>query len=142
MSGLHEEAADSFSRQGLMTHFGAKLVEAADGRCVIEVGSADHLTQQDGMFHGGVMAAIADAACGHAAFTLAPAAANILTIEFKINFLAPADGDRLRASATVLKQGRSVSTVEARVETMRGAEWAHCGEMLATMFVRQPRGGG
>ena len=141
MSGVHEAASACFSSQGLMIHFGAELVEAADGRCVIEVGSADHLTQQDGMFHGGVMAAIADAACGHAAFTLAPAAANILTIEFKINFLAPADGERLRASATVIKQGRSVSTVKARVETLRGAEWAHCGEMLATMFVRQAKRG-
>ena len=141
MRELHDAAADSFSRQGLMTHFGAELVEAADGRCVIEVTSADHLTQQDGMFHGGVMAAIADAACGHAAFTLAPAAANIVTIEFKINFLAPADGERLRAVATVLKQGRSVSMVEASVETMSSGEWTHCGEMLATMFVKQSKRG-
>lgn len=141
MSELHSAAADSFSRQGLMTHLGAKLVEAADGRCVIEVASAEHLTQQDGMFHGGVMAAIADAACGHAAFTLAPAAANILSVEFKINFLAPAKGERLRAVATVLKQGRSVSTVQATIETLSAGEWAHCGEMLATMFVKQPRGG-
>ena len=141
MSALHEAASASFSNQGLMTHFGAEMIEAADGHCVIEVGAADHLTQQNGMFHGGVMAAIADAACGHAAFTLAPPGANILSIEFKLNMLSPADGDRLRATANVLKQGRSVSTVSARVDTLRGGEWAHCGEMLATMFVKQAKQG-
>lgn len=137
---LDPAAADSFGRQGLMTNFGANLIDAVDGRCVIEVGAGDHLTQQDGLFHGGVVAGIADAACGHAAFTLAPPGANILTVEFKLNLLGPADGSRIRATATVLKQGRSISTVAARVETLHGNDWRHCGEMLATMFVKPPKG--
>lgn len=135
-ASLDRQSRESFDAQGLMRHFGATMVEAADGRCEIEVPIGEHLTQQNGFFHGGVVAAIADAACGHAAFSLAPEMANILTVEFKLNLVAPAKGERLRAKAEVLRQGRSISTVRARVEVLDAGEWTHCGEMLATMFVK------
>ncbi|MEO6433666.1 MAG: PaaI family thioesterase [Sphingomicrobium sp.] len=133
---LHPGAAACFARQGMMTHFGARMTEAAAGRCVIEVDAGHHLTQQSGFFHGGVVAGVADAACGHAAITAAPDGADVVSVEFKLNLLAPADGSKLRASATVLRQGRTISVVAARVETLREAGWVHCAEMLGTMFVK------
>jgi uncharacterized protein (TIGR00369 family) len=140
-SALDRQTADSFYAQGMLRHFGAELVEAANGRCVIELPYGEHLTQQNGLFHGGVVAGIADAACGHAAFTLAPEGANVVSVEYKLNHIPPADGERLRATATVLKQGRTISVVATRVDTLRAGEWRHCGEMLGTMFVKPPRTG-
>ena len=140
MSGtLHAGAAACFAAQGMMTHYGAVKTQAADGRCVIEIPAGEHLTQQSGFFHGGVVAGLADAACGHAAISAAPDGADVLSVEFKLNLLAPADGSRLRATAHVLRQGRTISTVSARVETMREAGWVHCAEMLATMFVKEAK---
>lgn len=135
--GLHPGAAACFERQGMMTHFHAAMTEAANGRCVIEVPAGEHLTQQSGFFHGGVVAGVADAACGHAAISAAPDGADVVSVEFKLNLLAPADGSRLRATASVLRQGRTISVVSARVETLRPAGWVHCAEMLATMFVKR-----
>ena len=133
---LHAGAAACFERQGMMTSLGAEMVEAAGGRCVIEAPLTAAATQQNGLFHGGAVAGLADAACGHAAITAAPPGADVVSVEFKLNLLAPADGERLRATATVLRQGRTISTVSARVETLRPEGWIHCAEMLATMFVK------
>ncbi len=141
LARLHKDAAQSFAAQGLMTHFGARIVEASDGRCVIEVPLGGKLTQQDGFFHGGVIASIADASCGHAAFTLAPEGSNVLSVEFKLNLLAPAKGERLRATGNVLRQGRTVGTYASRVEVFDGGKWVHCAEMLATMFTKPPKTG-
>lgn len=140
-SDFDRQTAASFYAQGMLRHFGAELIEASDGHCVIEVAMGDQLTQQNGLFHGGVVAGIADAACGHAAFTLAPEGANVVSVEFKLNLLAPADGSRLRASANVLKQGRTISVVAAQVETLHEDEWRHCAEMLGTMFVKPAKKG-
>ena len=96
---------ESFERQGLMRLIGAKLVAAADGRAAIEVPYRADLTQQHGYFHGGVVTAIADTASGYAAYTTMPADASVLTVEFKINLINPAVGDRLVAEAAVRKAG-------------------------------------
>lgn len=126
---------ESFNRQGLMTLFGAELVEAADGRAVIEVPYRDDLTQQHGYFHGGVVTAIADTACGYAAYTTMPEDASVLTVEFKINLINPAAGDRLRAEAEVRKAGRTLVVVAARVKAIRNSKEVVCGEMLGTFIV-------
>ena len=126
---------ESFNRQGLMTLFGAELVEAADGRAVIEVPYRDDLTQQHGYFHGGVVTAIADTACGYAAYTTMPEDASVLTVEFKINLINPAAGDRLRAEAEVRKAGRTLVVVGARVKAIRNSKEVVCGEMLGTFIV-------
>ena|SRR5215472_14144298 len=126
---------ESFDRQGLMSLLGAELVEAADGQAVIEVPYRDDLTQQHGYFHGGVVTAIADTACGDAAFTTMPADASVLTVEFKINLLNPAAGDLLRAEARVLKAGRTLVVVASSVTVMRGEKSVVCGEMLGTFIV-------
>ena len=126
---------ESFDRQGLMTLLGAELVEAAAGRAVIEVPYRDDLTQQHGYFHGGVVTAIADTACGYAAYTTMPENTSVLTVEFKINLVNPAAGDRLRAEAKVRKAGRTLVVVGATVKVIRSEKEVACGEMLGTFIV-------
>lgn len=126
---------ESFDRQGLMTLLGARLVEAANGRAVIEVTYREDLTQQHGYFHGGVVTSIADVACGYAAYTTMPEDASVLTVEFKINLMNPAAGERLRAEATVRKTGRTLVVVAATVTVISGERAIPCGEMLGTFIV-------
>ena len=132
---LDSRCKESFDRQGLMTLLGAELVEAHDGRAVIEVPYREDLTQQHGYFHGGVVTAIADVASGYAAFTTMPADSSVLTVEFKINLMNPAAGERLRAEAQVHKAGRTLVVVGATVTVFRGDKAVTCGEMLGTFIV-------
>ena len=132
---LDPRCKESFGRQGLMTLLGAELVEAEGGRAVIEVPYRNDLTQQHGYFHGGVVTAIADTACGYAAYTTMPADASVLTVEFKINLMNPAAGERLRAEASVYKTGRTLVVVGATVTVVRGNKEVPCGEMLGTFIV-------
>jgi uncharacterized protein (TIGR00369 family) len=132
---IDAKSEDGFYRQGLMNLIGAKLLEAADGRAVIEVPFRDDLTQQHGYFHGGVVSAIADTASGYAAYTTMPADASVLTVEFKINLMNPAAGERLRAEATVHKAGRTLVVVGATVSAIQGGEEKVCAEMLGTFIV-------
>ena len=110
-----ERVRDSFARQAAMRLIGARLTQVEPGRCVIELAVRDDLTQQHGFVHGGVVGMIADSAGGYAAFTLMPADASVLTVEYKINMLAPAKGERLVARGEVLKPGRTLSIVRADV---------------------------
>ncbi len=105
----------SFARQAAMRLIGATMTEVAPGRTTIELPVRDELTQQHKFVHGGVVAMIADSAGGYAAFTLMPADASVLTVEYKINLLAPAAGERLLARGEVLKPGRTLSVVRADV---------------------------
>lgn len=132
---IDQRCLESFERQGFMSLLGAKLVEAADGRAVIEVPYREDLTQQHGYFHGGVVTAIADTASGYAAYTKMPPDASVLTVEFKINLMNPAAGDRLRAEATVRKAGRTLVVVGASVTAIRDGKAVPCGEMLGTFIV-------
>ena len=133
--GIDPRCKESFDRQGLMTLLGAELVEAEGGRAVIEVPYREDLTQQHGYFHGGVVTAIADTACGYAAYTTMPADASVLTVEFKINLMNPAAGERLRAEAKVRKAGRTLVIIGATVTVVRGDKEVPCGEMLGTFIV-------
>lgn len=122
-----------------MRHLGAVLREAHSGCCVIEVPHNGDLTQQHGFFHAGVSAAIADTASGYAAMSLMPDDASVLTVEFKINLLNPADGDVLRATAQVLKPGRTLMVVSASVDVHKGSEVNRCAELLGTMITLRNR---
>jgi len=134
-TALDPRCLESFDRQGLMTLLGAQLVEASDGRAAIEVLYREDLTQQHGYFHGGVVTAIADTACGYAAYTTMPEDSSVLTVEFKINLMNPAAGDRLRAEANVHKAGRTLVIVGATVTVLRGDNAVTCAEMLGTFIV-------
>ena len=118
-----------------MRLIGARLTQVEPGRCVIELAVRDDLTQQHGFVHGGVVGMIADSAGGYAAFTLMPADASVLTVEYKINMLAPAAGDLLIAIGEVLKPGRSVSIVRADVFAVQGDRRTRVAAMQQTLMV-------
>src|SRR5256885_1899793 len=104
----------SFARQPAMRTLGATLEAVEPGRVVIAMAHRDELTQQHGYLHAGMLSAALDSACGYAAFSLMPVDAAVLTIEFKINLLAPARGPRFRFEGMVTKRGRSISVVDGR----------------------------
>ena len=105
----------SFTRQRARALLGAYLTRVEPGGVDIELPFRDDLGQQHGFVHGGVVGMIADSAGGYAAFTLMPADASVLTVEYKMNMLAPAEGDMLIARGEVLKAGRSLCVVRADV---------------------------
>ena len=122
---------DSFRRQAVMDTLGARLAEVAAGRVVIEMAHRPQLTQQHGFLHAGIVSTALDSACGYAAFSLMPADAAVLTIEFKVNLLAPARGPHFRFEGQVAKAGRTISVVDGRA-------WQHDGaggeaSLVATM---------
>ncbi len=104
---------DSFARQAIMATLGARLGEVGAGTVELHLPHRDALTQQHGFLHAGVVATVLDSACGYAAFSLMPADAAVLTIEFKINLLAPARGPLLRCVGQVTKAGRTISVADA-----------------------------
>ncbi|MBB6346116.1 uncharacterized protein (TIGR00369 family) [Nonomuraea muscovyensis] len=105
----------SFERQGLMRHLGARIVHIAPGCVHIVLPIRPEVTQQHGYIHAGATSAIADSAGGYAAFTLFPENSSVLTVEYKINLLAPAVGDHLEAVGTVLKAGRTLTVCRLEV---------------------------
>ena len=123
----------SFARQGAMGLLGAQITRIEPGLVEIELPFRPELTQQHGFFHGGVTGAIADTAGGFAAFTLIPAAATMLTVEYKINLIAPADGDRLVATGRVLKSGRTLAICELEVAAVKAGTATICARGLQTM---------
>ena len=106
---FRERVESSFARQGLMAHLGARLGEVAEGRVEIVLPFREEVTQQHGYFHAGATSAIADSAGGYAAFTVLPADSAVLTVEYKINLIAPARGDELVAVGTVIRSGRTLT---------------------------------
>ena len=104
----------SFERQSAMQTIGAALFTVEPGRVVIELPWAQALTQQHGFLHAGIVATALDSACGYAGFSLMPADAAVLTIEYKINLLAPAKGQRFRMEGLVIKPGRTVTVTEGK----------------------------
>jgi uncharacterized protein (TIGR00369 family) len=125
---------ESFSRQGLMKHLGAELVVVGPGHTEIHVPFSKEVTQQHNYFHAGVSGAIADSACGYAAYTLMPADSSVLTVEYKMNLLAPADGERLMARARVLRSGKTLKICAADVYVEKNGAEIHCATMLATIM--------
>jgi uncharacterized protein (TIGR00369 family) len=105
----------SFARQGLMQLLGAELADIAAGRVRIHLVRRPEVSQQHGFVHAGATSAIADSAGGYAALTMMPADSEVLTVEYKLNLLAPAAGDRLEAIGTVLKSGRTLSVCQLEV---------------------------
>lgn len=124
----------SFARQAYMTLIGARIASLAPGRVTLELPFRDDLCQQRGFLHGGVTTAIADSAAGYAAFTLMPPKSSPLTVELKINLLAPAMGERFFATANVLRSGRTLSIVEADVLAEANGAQKPIAKMLATLI--------
>ena len=131
---FEERVRASFARQEFMATIGATLMRVEAGEVVIEVAHRADLTQQHGFLHAGVIASIADSACGYAAFTLMPEDHAVLSVEFKQNLLAPAKGERFRATARVVKAGRTLTVCTADVVAVTGAEETLVAVLQGTMI--------
>jgi len=110
------------------------LVSLQPGGVEIRVPFRSELTQQHDYFHAGVTGAIADSACGYAAYTLQPADSSVLTVEYKMNLLAPADGDELVARARVVRSGKTLKICMADVFVRKSGAENHCATMLSTIM--------
>jgi uncharacterized protein (TIGR00369 family) len=119
---VQERIRNSFDRQGLMGHLGARLGHIGPGRVHILLPSRPEVTQQHGYFHAGATSAIADSAGGYAAFTLFPENTSVLTVEYKINLLAPAEGEHIEAIGQVLKSGRTLTVCQLEVFGVQGTQ--------------------
>lgn len=108
---------DSFEKQAFLKSIGATLLRVASGEVDIELPFRADLVQQSGTLHAGVISAIGDTACGYAALTLMPAGSEVLSVEFKINLLAPALGRRLIAKGRVVRSGRTLTVCTADIAT-------------------------
>jgi uncharacterized protein (TIGR00369 family) len=124
----------SFARQGFMTLIGAEMISLSPGHCAIAIAAKPELCQQRGFLHGGVTAAIADSAAGYAAYTLMPAGSTPLTVEFKINLLAPAIGERFVAIGKVVRSGKTLSVVEVEVTAQAGDTVKPIARSLGTLM--------
>lgn len=139
-SGFAARVQASFERQPAMKTIGAALSEVAPGRVVVELPWTAGLTQQHGFLHGGMLATALDTACGYAGLSLMPEDAAVLTIEFKINFLAPASGQRFRLVGEVVKPGRTVTVAEGRAFAIEEGSEKLVATMTATLMVAMGRG--
>ena len=125
---------DSFSRQPMMRLLGAELGVVAPGQVEVVLAFRSDLTQQHGYLHAAAVTAIADNACGYAAMTLLAPGLEVLSVEFKINLLAPAAGERFVAVGRVLRPGRTLTACAAEVHAERDGESTLIAAMQATMI--------
>jgi uncharacterized protein (TIGR00369 family) len=130
---------DSFARQGLMSLLGAKLEEVKAGMVTIRLPFRPELTQQHGYFHAGGTASIADSAGGYAGFTLFPDDSSVLTVEFKLNLINPAQGEYLEAVGRVVKPGRTLTICQLDVWGIVPERKIHVATGLQTLICVQGR---
>ena len=126
-----EHVRDSFARQKAMSLIGASLAAVEAGTSEIRLPYREDLTQQKGFVHGGIIGMIADSACGYAAYSLMPPSASLVTVEYKMNILAPARGS-LVARGTVVKAGRTLTVARAEVYAEDGT---HVASMQQTLMM-------
>lgn len=127
---FQERVRGSFARQRVMQTLGIEIVRLEPGEIELAMPHDSAYTQQHGFMHAGIMTTALDSACGYAAFSLMPAEAAVLTVEFKTNLLAPAKGERFLFRGQVIKPGRTVTVCEARAFALT----SHAGErLIATM---------
>jgi uncharacterized protein (TIGR00369 family) len=138
-SNYESRVRESFARQQVMHLLGAALTLVEPGAVEIELPYRADLTQQHGFIHAGIIASVLDSACGYAAFSLMPADAAVLSIEFKVNLLAPAKGELIRARADVKRAGRNVTVCVADAWSVDAEQSKVVATMLATMMRVQGR---
>jgi uncharacterized protein (TIGR00369 family) len=130
-----ERVRRSFARQEAMKTLGAELIAVEPGYCAIALVPRSEVAQQHGYVHAGVIAAIVDAAGGYAGFTLFPHGASVLTVEFKLNLLAPAEGERLVAEGFVVKPGRTLAITRGEVHAEHRGKRTLVAIMQQTLMV-------
>lgn len=129
---------ESFDKQTIMTTIGAELTEVTAGTVTIELPYNRDLCQQHGFLHAGIVTTIVDSACGYAAYTLMPADAEVLTVEFKANFMVPAKGERFVAQGRVIRAGRTLTIAQGDVWAILNGEQKHIVMMQATIMAVRP----
>lgn len=129
-----ERVRASFARQKLMATLSATLLSVTPGAIEIEIPFDARLTQQDGFLHAGIVTAIVDSACGYAALSLMPPGCEVLSIEYKANFMAPALGERFVARGRVLRPGRTITVCAGDVYAVKGKREKLVAAMLASMI--------
>ena len=132
---------NSFDLQKVMHTLGVSIAELSPGHIVLEMMHSNALTQQHGFLHAGIVSRALDSACGYAAFSLMPANAAVLTVEFKINLLNPADGERFRFTADVVKPGSTLTICEARAYALKGQDENLVATMTGTLMALVGRTG-
>ncbi len=130
----------SFDRQKFMATIGARLARVAPGEVDIELAVGEHLVQQHGFVHAGVLASAADSACGYAALSLMPPGAAVLSVEFKVNLLAPAAGDRLVARGRVIRSGKTITVCWGDVIAYTNDGERTVATLVGTMMTVRDRG--
>ncbi len=125
---------DSFSKQAMLTSLGAQIELLRAGEIHLTAPYDARFTQQDGFLHAGIVTTLMDSACGYAAYSLMPAASRVLSVEFKVNLLSPARGDRFRAEGRVIKSGRTLTVCEGKLFSIEKEEESLCAIMQATMI--------
>ena len=132
--GFEARTRASFARQGAMALIGAQMERVEPGRVEIALPFRPDLSQQHGFFHAGMVAAIADSAGGYAGFTLFALEAGVLTVEFKLNLIAPADGERAIAGGEVIRSGRSLTVCRLEAYVEKAGKRTHCASGLQTLM--------
>ena len=139
--GFEPRVRASFAAQQFMTRLGASIDRIEPGRVDIRLPMRADLTQQNGFLHAGAIASVADSACGYAALSLMPAGADVLSVEFKINMLAPATGEAIVARGVVIRAGKTIMACRADVVSLTGTTEKLVAAMQGTMIVANQKGG-
>jgi uncharacterized protein (TIGR00369 family) len=136
-----DRIAASFAKQGLMKTLGAVLADVSPGAVEIVLTPTPAVSQQHGFVHAGAVSAIADTAAGYAALSLMPEGSGVLTTKFKINLLAPAKGDLIRAKGRVIKAGRTLTLAQTDIFAETGGERKLVAYLTATLMTIAGRDG-
>lgn len=138
---IEQRVRRSFARQTFMAYLGAELVRIEPGMVEIAITRSEQLLQQHGFLHAGVLTSLLDSACGYAALTCMPEGTGVMSVEFKVNLLAPAAGERFVARAQVLKAGRTIVVCRADAVAMDGEEERLVAAMQGSMMSVRGRDG-
>jgi len=133
-AGYKEKIIESFNRQGVMKTVNASILAVRPGEIELEFPYHSKLTQQHGFIHAGIVSTVLDTACGYAAFSLMPENAAVLTIEFKVNLLSPAKGERFRAVGKVKKSGKTITVTEGELFSYTDGREKLAATMVATVM--------
>ncbi|MDX1737624.1 MAG: PaaI family thioesterase [Alphaproteobacteria bacterium] len=136
-SDFEKRVKESFRRQSFMDTLGVRLGKVEAGYVELELPFNEGLCQQHGFFHGGVISTLVDNSCGFASFTMMPAHATVLTVEFKVNILSPGIGDKLVAKAQVKKAGRKLVISQSDIFAVKDGEEKLCATGIGTMMVME-----
>jgi uncharacterized protein (TIGR00369 family) len=136
--GFERAVRASFARQGVLAAWGAEMVEVAPGRVVLRLAFSARVTQQQGFFHGGVVASLGDSAGGYAAMTMLEAGLEIVSVEYKVNFLAPASGEALVATGQLIRAGKRLLVSTTEVDVWRDGVARPCALLQQTLAPVMP----